>query len=81
MRAAFNRREGINPADFKPHPRMLGEGDGNLKAGPLAGITVPLIQLRTDYYAAMHWDPETGHLSRARADELGLAELLDGYVS
>ncbi|MEZ4367439.1 MAG: aldehyde ferredoxin oxidoreductase C-terminal domain-containing protein [Kofleriaceae bacterium] len=28
LRAAFNRREGIAPADFKPHRRMLGEGDG-----------------------------------------------------
>jgi aldehyde:ferredoxin oxidoreductase len=82
MRAAFNRREGISPADFKPHPRMMGEGeDGKLTEGPLAGISVPLIELRTDYYAAMHWDTDSGHLSRARADELGLTELLDGYLS
>lgn len=82
MRAVFNRREGIKPADFKPHPRMMGEGeDGKLKEGPLAGVTVPLIELRTDYYAAMRWDPESGHLSKARADELGLTEILDGYLS
>ena len=81
MRAAFNWREGINPVDFKPHPRMMGEGDGLLKEGPLAGITVPLIQLRTDYYNAMHWNTDTGHLTRARADELGLTELLGDYLS
>lgn len=80
LRAAFNRREGIKPADFKPHPRMLGEGDGNLTAGPLKGVRVALPVLKDDYYANMKWNPTTGHLSKARATELGMAELLDGYV-
>jgi aldehyde:ferredoxin oxidoreductase len=80
LRAAFNRREGITPESFAPHPRMLGEGDGNLEAGPLKGIEVPLLELRRDYYQAMSWDPETGHLARARAAELGIDELLDGYL-
>jgi aldehyde:ferredoxin oxidoreductase len=81
LRAAFNRREGIKPEDFKPHPRMLGEGDGNLKSGPLKGVTVPLGQLKDDYYRAMHWDLETGNIARARADALGMTELLEGYVA
>ena len=81
LRAAFNRREGLGPGDFKPHPRMLGEGDGNLPSGPLKGIRVPLLELRADYYAAMHWDPETGHLARSRAKELGMSEILDGYLA
>lgn len=80
LRAAFNRREGIGPRDFRPHPRMLGQGDGNLQAGPLKGIQVPLEELRADYYRAMAWHPETGHLSRARAEALGLSELLAGYI-
>jgi aldehyde:ferredoxin oxidoreductase len=80
LRAAFNRREGIAPADFAPHPRMLGEGDGHLATGPLKGVRVPLPMLRDDYYAAMQWDPRTGHLAAARAAELGLTELLDGYL-
>jgi aldehyde:ferredoxin oxidoreductase len=80
LRAAFNRREGIRPADFAPHPRMLGEGDGNLQTGPLKGIRVPLGALRDDYYRAMHWNPQTGHLSRAHAEALGLTALLDGYL-
>jgi len=80
LRAAFNRREGIAPGDFKPHPRMLGEGDGNLTSGPLKGVTVPLGQLKDDYYRAMHWNPKTGHLFRARADQLGMTDLLAGYV-
>lgn len=80
LRAAFNRREGIKPADFAPHRRMLGEGDGLLPAGPLKGVRVPLPMLKDDYYASMHWNLETGHLKAARAKELGMAELLDGYT-
>jgi aldehyde:ferredoxin oxidoreductase len=80
LRAAFNRREGIRPADFAPHPRMLGQGDGLLQSGPLKGIQVPLDELKADYYRAMHWNPQTGHLSRARAEALGMSSLLDGYL-
>jgi aldehyde:ferredoxin oxidoreductase len=80
LRAAFNRREGILPEDFKPHRRMLGEGDGNLAAGPLKGVRVPLPVLKDDYYHAMHWNPKTGSLSAARAKELGIATLLEGYL-
>jgi aldehyde:ferredoxin oxidoreductase len=80
LRAAFNRREGILPGDFKPHPRMLGEGDGNLKTGPLKGVTVPLPALKDDYYRAMGWNPTTGALARSRAEQLGLTELLAGYL-
>ncbi len=80
LRAAFNRREGLAPGDFKPHPRMLGEGDGLLGAGPLKGVRVPLKVLKDDYYASMQWNPTTGNVSRARATELGMAELLEGYV-
>src|SRR5262249_10393941 len=80
LRAAFNRREGIAPADFQPHPRMLGEGDGNLQSGPLRGIPVPLPQLKNDSSRAMHWNTETGHLARARAEQLGMTEILEGYL-
>jgi len=71
----------IAPGDLRPHPRMLGQGDGKLTAGPLAGVEVPLIELRRDYFAAMRWDPETGHLARARAEELGIDTLLEGYLA
>ena len=80
LRAAFNRREGIQPGDFQPHPRMLGEGDGNLTAGPLKGVKVPLQALKNDYYAAMHWNPTTGHLARSHAEALGISDLLQGYL-
>jgi len=80
LRAAFNLREGILPGDFKPHPRMLGEGDGNLQSGPLKGIRVPLAELKHDYYVAMGWSPETGRISRSRADKLGMTDILGSFV-
>lgn len=81
LRAAFNLREGIKPADFAPHPRMMGQGDGLLQLGPLKGQQPPLLDLKRDYYEAMSWDPDTGALSKARAAQLGLGELLDGYTA
>jgi aldehyde:ferredoxin oxidoreductase len=81
LRAAFNRREGIKPDDLRPHPRMLGQGDGNLPAGPLAGVQPPLIELRRDYFTAMQWHPETGHLARGRASQLGIDDLLEGWLA
>ena len=59
---------------------MMGEGDGNLPSGPLKGVRVPLPMLRDDYYTAMHWNTKSGNLSRARAEQLGIAKLLDGFV-
>ena len=59
---------------------MLGEGDGNLDAGPLKGVRVPLPMLKDDYYAAMQWNKTTGHGSRQRAAELGMTDVLEGYT-
>jgi hypothetical protein len=59
---------------------MMGEGDGNLDAGPLKGVRVPLPVLRDDYFAHMHWNPQTGKLARARAEHLGIGELLAGHL-
>ncbi|MCC6747547.1 MAG: aldehyde ferredoxin oxidoreductase family protein [Deltaproteobacteria bacterium] len=80
LRAAFNWREGLTPESFVPHRRLLGEGDGLLTAGPLKGVTVPLRELRRDYFEALGCNPETGRLRRARAEELGLTELLGEWV-
>ena len=60
---------------------MKGEGDGLLQAGPLAGVQAPLERLKRDYYQAMDWDPDTGRLSRGRAEQLGMAELLDSQLA
>jgi hypothetical protein len=60
---------------------MMGEGDGLLPTGPLAGVRVPLLALREDYYRSMSWDPATGKLTRARAEALGIADLLHGQLA
>jgi len=80
LRHAFNVREGIKPADLVGSPRMFGEGDGLLDAGPNKGIVVPIARLRRDYRETMGWNQETGKLARSRAERLGMAELLDGWL-
>ena len=60
---------------------MSIEGDGNLTAGPLKGVRVALPVLRDDYYRHMHWDTTSGRVSKARAQELGIAELLGEFVA
>lgn len=80
LRAAFNVREGLSPADVTIHRRLLGEGDGHLTKGPLRGVRVPLPVLREDYFASMKWDAQ-GKLQLSRAKELGLDSLLAGYLA
>ncbi len=80
LRQAFNVREGLKPADFKLPPRAAGEGDGLLTAGPLKGITVPIEKLRRDYFTAMHWNPESGRVSKAHAQQLGIDGLLGQFA-
>ncbi len=36
--------------------------------------------LRDDYFDAMGWSRSNGLLSKQRAEQLGLSELLSGYV-
>lgn len=80
LRHAFNVREGVTPNDIKIPMRAFGHGDGKLASGPLKNVTVPIEQLRKDYFAAMHWNPETGRIAKARAAQLGIEELLTGFV-
>lgn len=80
LRHAFNVREGVTPEDFRPPPRMFGEGDGLLDAGPVKGIVVPIERLRGDYYAAMGWNVKSGKLARARAERLGIDGLLESVL-
>jgi aldehyde:ferredoxin oxidoreductase len=77
VRNAFNVREGIKPSDFVAPPRIFGEGDGKLDAGPLRGVVVPIAALRRDYFDAMGWNQKTGRLARGRAEDLGIADLLE----
>ncbi len=76
LRHAFNTREGLKPSDFKPHARMIGEGDAKLLKGPLAGVEVDQTRLVKDYYRAMGWDFETGAVKPEKLEELGLAQIV-----
>ena len=70
------------PPDFEPHPRMLGEGDGNLHGRPAQGrARAAAGAARRLLHARCSGTPTTGNARRARApSELGMAELLAGYV-
>ncbi|HEY8089527.1 MAG TPA: aldehyde ferredoxin oxidoreductase family protein [Polyangiaceae bacterium] len=80
LRHAFNVREGLKPSDFQGAPRMFGEGDGLLDAGPNRGVVVPIERLRKDFRGAMGWDDATGKLARSRARKLGMEGLLEGWL-
>lgn len=80
LRHSFNVREGLTPKDFVPPPRMFGAGDGKLSSGPLKDIVVPIEALKRDYNTAMKWNHDSGRVSRARAEQLGIDGLLDGYL-
>ena len=60
---------------------MMGDGDGLLQAEPLAGVKVPLLELREDSYRSMSWNAATRRLARRRAEELGVAEMLAGQLA
>lgn len=80
LRNAFNVREGLTPADFKPPLRIFGQADGKLTEGPLRDVVVPIEALRKDFRNAMTWNHDTGKMSKARAQELGIDELLEGHL-
>ncbi|TET88146.1 MAG: aldehyde ferredoxin oxidoreductase [Desulfobacteraceae bacterium] len=75
LRQAFNIREGLSPCEIKLPPRMAGippKGEG-----PLAGITIDIDSLRSEYYKAMGWDPGTGYPSGTTLERLGIKELTE----
>lgn len=80
LRHAFNLREGVTPADLAIPGRMFGRGDGYLGTGPLKNIEVPIEKLRDEYFTAMGWNPTSGRLARAKAEALGVDELLHGFL-
>ena len=75
LRQTFNIREGLTPSEIKLPPRMAGippKGEG-----PLAGITIDIDSLRSEYYKAMGWDPGTGYPSGTTLERLGIKELTE----
>jgi aldehyde:ferredoxin oxidoreductase len=77
LRQAFNLREGIMPSEIKLPPRMAGAPPKS--EGPLAGITIDIDTLRSEYHKAMGWDPETGCPTEATLERLGIKRLTGTY--
>jgi len=78
IRHAFNLREGLNMAEWTAHARVAG--DPPQQAGPNAGFTVDVATLRSDYFAAMGWDPKTSRPSAERLRSLGMEDLIDAVA-
>jgi aldehyde:ferredoxin oxidoreductase len=76
LRQAFNMREGINPSKIKLPPRMAGIPPKT--EGPLAGITIDVDTLASEYRKAMGWDPDTGQPTESTLQRLGLKEVTKG---
>jgi aldehyde:ferredoxin oxidoreductase len=73
MRHVFNLREGINPLEYKVHPRIIGRPPQ--KEGPLAGVTADIeAQIYWDL-GALDWSRVTTKPSRNKLLELGLDDV------
>jgi len=73
IRQAFTVREGINPLERKVSGRFLGYPP--LTEGPLAGKFVDIDTRLAEYLKAMDWDAETGKPSKAKLEQLGMADV------
>jgi aldehyde:ferredoxin oxidoreductase len=72
MRHLFNLREGINPLNWKVHPRIYG--DPPQKAGPLAGIRTDIEAQAYWNLGALDWDRKTAKPSKAKLLKLRLVK-------
>ena len=77
LRQVFNLREGIDHSTIKLPPRLIGIPPKN--NGPLAGITIDIESLASEYNKAMGWDPRTGSPTPAPVEHLGLNTLVEGH--
>ena len=73
MRHVFNLREGINPLEYKVHPRIIGRPP--LKEGPLAGATASIEAQIYWGLGALDWNRVTTKPSRKKLLELGLDDV------
>jgi aldehyde:ferredoxin oxidoreductase len=75
MRHVFNLREGINPLEYKVHPRIIGRPP--LKEGPLAGATADIEAQVYWGLGALDWGRVTAKPSRKKLLELGLNDVAE----
>jgi len=73
MRHVFNLREGINPLEYKVHPRIIGRPPQ--KEGPLAGVSCDIEAQVYWNLGALDWDRVTTKPSKKKLLELGLDDV------
>ncbi len=73
MRHVFNLREGINPIQYKVHPRIIGRPPQ--KEGPLAGASADIEPQVYWGLGALDWNRRTAKPSQKKLLELGLDDL------
>ena len=59
LRQVLNIRQGVEPALVQTDPLVYGAPTA--AAGPLKGRQYDLSAMRSEYWKAMKWDPQTGH--------------------
>jgi aldehyde:ferredoxin oxidoreductase len=70
LRQLFNVKQGLDPRTTIMHRRMAGVPP--LADGPLAGATVPIGDMVSNYWRRFGWDPDTGIPLPDTLEELGL---------
>ncbi len=73
LRHAFNLREGINPINWKVHPRIIG--DPPQDKGPLAGVRADIEAQIYWNLGALGWDRVSTKPSRDKLIALGLEDV------
>jgi len=73
MRHVFNLREGINPLEWRVHPRIVGKPPYGV--GPLAGVTADIEAQIYWNLGALDWDRATTKPSKKKLLELGLDDV------
>jgi aldehyde:ferredoxin oxidoreductase len=77
MRHVFNLREGLNPLDYKVHPRIIGRPP--LKDGPLAGVTASIEAQVYWGLGSLDWNRVTTVPSKKKLLELGLDDVAEEF--
>jgi aldehyde:ferredoxin oxidoreductase len=75
MRHVFNLREGINPLEWRVHPRIIG--DPPQTEGPLAGVRADIEAQVYWCLGALDWDRVTTKPSKQKLLELGLTDIAE----
>jgi aldehyde:ferredoxin oxidoreductase len=77
LRHLFNLREGLNPANLGVPSRTIGIPPQ--EEGPLAGVTVGLGEMLSEFYTHVGWDVVSSVPSDSTLERLGLKGLVERF--